>query len=143
MGVAPEQEVKMKYTMKDVCQQTGLSYDTLKYYCKIGLIPNVSRNQNNYRLFDEYHINWINSLLCLKKCGLSIKMMQEYLKLCLQGPQSIPQRIEMLNDVQQDIKQKIEQLNDDLNYIENKLCLYQRMLNKEIPYKSNLIDKYK
>lgn len=133
----------MNYTMKDVCKITGISYDTLKYYCNEGLIPNVQRDKNNYRIFDEYHINWINSLQCLKKCGLTLKMMREYLSLCLLGPQSISQRMQMLNKIKFDLLQKQEQLTQDILYIDKKLELYRQMLENEIPYKSNLIDSYK
>ena len=29
------------YTMKDVCHETGMTYETLKFYCNEGLVPNV------------------------------------------------------------------------------------------------------
>ena len=29
------------YSMKEVCRQTNLTYETLKFYCNEGLIPNV------------------------------------------------------------------------------------------------------
>lgn len=63
----------MLYSMKEVCNKTNLSYDTLKYYCNEGLIPNVKRDKNNYRIFNDQDIAWIDSLSCLKKCGMSIK----------------------------------------------------------------------
>ena len=31
----------MMYSMKEACIQTGMSYETLKFYCKEGLVPNV------------------------------------------------------------------------------------------------------
>ena len=30
-------------TTKEVCEQVGISYETLKFYCKEGLVPNVKR----------------------------------------------------------------------------------------------------
>ena len=30
--------------------------------------------------------------MCLKRCGMSIQEMKEYLALCLEGPSTIPQR---------------------------------------------------
>lgn len=48
------------YSMKETCEKTGLSYDTLKFYCNEGLIPNVKRNKNNYRIFNDNDIAWIN-----------------------------------------------------------------------------------
>lgn len=53
--------------MKKVCTLTGMTYETLKYYCNEGLIPNVKRNKNNYRVFDDRDVAWIESLSCLKK----------------------------------------------------------------------------
>ena len=50
------------YTMKDVCHETGMTYEALKYYCNEGLVPNVKRDINNYRVFDERDIAWIKSL---------------------------------------------------------------------------------
>ena len=78
--------------MKETCDQTGLSYDTLKFYCNEGLVPNVKRDKNNYRIFDDNDVAWIGSLSCLKSCNMSIQEMKDYLNLCLEGEKSIPQR---------------------------------------------------
>lgn len=32
------------YTMKEACEKTNLPYETLKYYCNQGLVPNVKRD---------------------------------------------------------------------------------------------------
>ena len=53
------------FTMKQTCKQTQLSYETLKFYCNQGLVPNVKRDKNNHRNFDKKDIAWINSLNCL------------------------------------------------------------------------------
>lgn len=62
----------MMYTMKETCEKTGLSYETLKFYCNQGLVPNVKRDSKNHRIFDERDVAWINSLNCLRNCGMSI-----------------------------------------------------------------------
>ena len=64
------------YSMKETCEKVGMTYETLKYYCNEGLIPNVKRDKNNYRIFDDNNISWIKSLTCLKKCNMSIEEMQ-------------------------------------------------------------------
>ena len=50
------------YSMKEVCDLTGMKYETLKYYCNEGLVSNIKRNENNYRVFDDRDVAWINSL---------------------------------------------------------------------------------
>ena len=52
------------YTMKQVCEATGLTYETLKFYCNEGLVPNVKRDKNNRRIFDERDLAWIKDLSC-------------------------------------------------------------------------------
>ena len=115
------------YTMKEVCQIVGWSYETLKYYCKEGLIPNVKRDKNNYRVFDENNIEWIKGLQCLKKCGMSLKDMRMYLDYCMQGPASIPERVDMLNETKEDLERRLSEIQESLDYIEQKKELYRDM----------------
>lgn len=81
---------KKLYAMKEACEQTGLPYETLKYYCNTGLVPNVKRLDNNRRVFDDHDIAWIKSLTCLKKCGMTIEEMKQYLAYCCKGPIPFP-----------------------------------------------------
>ena len=32
------------YTMEEVCKETGMTYEGLKFYCNQGLVPNVKRD---------------------------------------------------------------------------------------------------
>ena len=103
------------YTMKDVCNQTDMSYETLKYYCKEGLIPNVKRDKNNYRVFDENNIEWIKGLQCLKKCGMSLKDMRMYLDYCMQGKVNKPERVDMLNETKEDLERRLSEIQESLD----------------------------
>ena len=127
------------FTMKQVCKQTGLSYDTLKFYCNEGLVPHVKRDKN-YRVFNQRDINWINSLSCLKKCGMSIQEMKEYLKLCLEGEKSIPYRQVVLDHKLQDLELKKQELQKSIDFIHWKQQLYQDVLDGKTKYYSDLID---
>ena len=125
------------YTMKEVCQIVGWSYETLKYYCKEGLIPNVKRDKNNYRVFDENNIEWIKGLQCLKKCGMSLKDMRMYLDyLYAKVLFSIPERVDMLNETKEDLERRLSEIQESLDYIEQKKELYIDMQEGKKPYVS-------
>lgn len=127
------------YSMHECCKLTGLSYDTLKYYCNQGLVPNVKRDKaNNYRVFDEDDIAWIKSLICLKKCDFSMKEIKQYISLCLKGKSSIPERQKMLENHRKEIEKKIAALNETLSFIDWKTDLYNKFLSGEIEYYSHL-----
>lgn len=127
------------YTMKQVCQEASISYETLKFYCNQGLVPNVKRDKNNYRVFDEHDIAWIKGLICLKNCGMSIAEMREYLKMCLEGVASIPKRKEMLEGKRKELLVRIKLLQDSVEYIDWKQDFYDEVLSGKITYTSNLI----
>ena len=127
------------YTMKQVCEETNMTYQALKYYCNEGLVPSVKRDANNRRVFDERDLKWIKDLVCLKKCGMSIREMKEYLDVCLQGESSIPQRKEMLAKKQEALRASIQELEDSVAYIDWKQNFYDEVLSGKRPYVSNLI----
>ncbi len=66
------------YTMMEACRETDMTYQALKFYCNEGLVPNVKRDKNNRRVFDERDVKWIRDLVCLKKCGMSIQEMKAH-----------------------------------------------------------------
>ncbi|MGN0992750.1 MAG: MerR family transcriptional regulator [Bacilli bacterium] len=130
----------MLYSMKQTCEKTNLTYDTLKFYCNKGLIPNVKRDKNNYRVFNDKDIAWINSLSCLKKCGMSIAEMKEYLELCLIGEKSIPERKEVLKLKLNDLQQKMKDVQESIDYINWKQQFYDDVLSGKVKYYSNLVE---
>lgn len=127
------------YTMMQICKEADMTYQTLKYYCNEGLIPNVKRDKNNRRIFDEKDLKWIKDLVCLKKCGMSIQEMKEYLDLCLQGESTIQQRKEMLARKRNTLLDSIKELEGCIDYIDWKQNFYDEVLSGKIPYVSNLI----
>ena len=131
----------MIYTMMQVCKETGMTYQALKFYCNEGLIPNVKRDKNNRRIFDERDLAWIGSLTCLKKCGMSIQEMKDYLALCLQGEGTIPQRKEMLARKQERLHAAMRELQESIAYIDWKQNFYDEVLSGKRPYESNLIPR--
>ena len=129
------------YTMMQVCKETNMTYQTLKYYCNEGLVPNVKRDENNHRIFDEQDVKWIKDLVCLKKCGMTIQEMKEYLQLCLEGESTIQTRKKMLTKKQEALRISIQELEESVAYIDWKQNFYDEVLSGKRPYVSNLIRK--
>lgn len=128
------------YNMKDVCDKTNLSYETLRYYCNLGLVPNVKRDKNNYRLFDDRDVAWINGLQCLRKCGLSIKELQDYMELAKKGKSTILQRKAMLDSKLSDLLDIKSEIDHSIAYIKDKNLYYDKVLSGEIEYSSNIVN---
>ena len=129
----------MIYTMMQACHETGMTYQGLKFYCNEGLVPNVKRDRINRRIFDEHDIAWIKSLQCLRDCGMSIADMKEYMKLCLLGADSIPERKIILERRRVLIQNQIDNLKKSIDYIDSKQKFYDEVLSGEREYVSNLL----
>lgn len=135
-------KTKKLHTMKETCELTGMAYENLKYYCNTGLVPNVKRSANNRRVFDDHDVAWIKSLTCLKKCGMTIEEMKQYLAYCLQGPASIPVRKVMLEKKLAILKEKKKDIQESIDYIGWKQNFYNDVLSGKRPYISDLLPEY-
>ena len=127
------------YSMKQVCEATGFTYEGLRFYCNQGLVPHVKRDANNRRVFDERDIKWVKSLTCLKRCDMSIREMKEYLELCLQGAISIPERKVMLAAKRERLVELLDEVQKSIDYIDWKQGFYDDVLAGRTEYFSNLL----
>lgn len=127
------------YSMKEACEMLEMPYETLKYYCNEGLVPNLKRDENNYRRFDERNIAWLGGVQCLRKAGMGVKEIKQYMVYCLEGKKSIPERQEMLDETKKILLAQVAELQESLDYLEQKQELYKGMWEGTIPYKSSII----
>ena len=124
--------------MKETCQKTGLAYETLKFYCNQGLIPNVKRDSRNHRIFYDGDVAWINSLTCLKHCDMGIAEMKEYLALCQLGARTIPQRKKVLADKRRSLEEEQRRIARAIAYIDRKQDFYDEVLSGKKDDSGNL-----
>lgn len=127
------------YSMKEACSLTNMTYENLKFYCNEGLVPNVKRDSRNYRVFDEHDIKWLQSLNCLKSCGMSLAEMKTYLALCLAGEGTIPERKVILAEKKEALLQSIAELQKTVAFIDWKQGFYDDVLSGKTEYYSNLV----
>ena len=127
------------YSMKEACTLTNMTYEYLKFYCNEGVVPNVKRDRRNYRVFDEHDIKWIQSLNCLKSCGMSIAEMKQYLALCMEGEGTIPERKVILAEKKETLLKSITELQKAVAYIDWKQGFYDDVLSGKTAYYSNLV----
>ncbi|MBR2047359.1 MAG: MerR family transcriptional regulator [Oscillospiraceae bacterium] len=121
------------YTMKQACEKTGLTYETLKFYCNQGLVPNVKRDSQNRRVFDDMDIAWINSLNCLRGCNMGIQEMRHYIDLVLAGNDTIPERRVILEEKQKALREELARIQASIDYIDWKQRFYDDVEAGRIP----------
>lgn len=122
------------YTMKEACAILGMSYEGLKFYCNQGLLPQVKRDARNHRVFDDNDLRLLYGFGCLRKCGMGIQEMRQYINLEL--PEGIPARKAMLEEKERALLAQMEEIQRSIEYIHHKQRFYDDLLAGREPDRS-------
>jgi DNA-binding transcriptional MerR regulator len=112
-------------TIGDVSEATGLSVDTIRYYDRAGLIPQLGRTSAGHRTFLIEHLRWIGLIDRLRTSGMSIRQIRAYMQLALAGDSTIDQRRCLLQEHEHAVIAKITELQESLAIVRAKLALYE------------------
>lgn len=111
------------YTIKDVSERTGMSAYTLRYYDKEGLLTFVKRSASGIRMFTEEDFEPLYVISCLKRSGMPLKKIKEFMNLYMQGNKTITERRKMFEEQRDNIRNEIAELNKMLEVVDYK-CWY-------------------
>ena len=91
----------MNYTIKHVCAELGMTVHAVRYYCDVGLVPNLRHDEHGNRLFDEESINWLRAVGFLRAGGMGIAQIKHYFDLCQQGTATLQERQAILAELKE------------------------------------------
>ena len=106
-------------TIKEVCEKYNLSADTLRYYERVGVIPEVSRTPGVIRDYCEVDLGWVENAVCMRDAGVPVEMLIEYVRLYQEGNETLEARTDLLKEAREQIleaKRKYDAALDKLNY---------------------------
>ncbi len=115
----------------EVSKKFELSVDTLRYYERVGLIPNVHRNQSGIRDYTEEDCNWVEFIKCMRSAGLPIEVLIEYVQLCQQGDKTVETRKEILKEQRKQLADKLEEMQKTLERLDYKIEVYENAVLKK------------
>lgn len=122
-------------TISEVSKKYDISTDTLRYYEKIGLIPPVPRNKSGIRDYDQNSCNWIELMKCMRKSGIQIEALIEYVKLFQQGEHTAPARKQILIEQRNILKERINDMQESLERLNYKIDKYDTVILPELKRK--------
>ncbi len=121
------------YSVKETAEIVGLTEHTIRFYTDKGLVPNVTRDRNNNRLFDEESINWLTGVKYLKECGMSIEAIKDYVDLCLEGNSTIEQRYQIVLGQKTVAEEQLRSAQERIEYLNAKIAFYQDIMEHNKP----------
>lgn len=69
----------------DLARRTGCNLETIRYYEKIGMMPEPPRTATGYRVYDEVHVSRLQFILRGRELGFSIEELRGLLSLVDRG----------------------------------------------------------
>lgn len=118
------------YTIGEVAKMYGLPVSTLRYYDNQGLFPKMKR-VSGIRQFGDEEVEALRIIECLKKSGLEIKDIKQFMDWCVEGPSTYRERKELLERQRDKVIADIAHMQDVLDLLNYKCDFYNKKLNNE------------
>ena len=115
------------YSIGQVAEMFGLPISTLRYYDKQGLFPKMER-VSGIRKFSETEIEALRVIECLKKAGMEIKDIKQFMDWCVEGPSTYHQRKALFETQKAHMEKEIERMNRTLDMLRFKCWYYEQAI---------------
>ena len=115
------------YTIGQVSERFHIPISTLRYYDKEGLFPEIQRT-SGIRRFGEKEIDALRVIECLKKSGLEIKDIKQFMDWCIQGSETYPQRLKLFLKQRRQVEAELVRMNRVLDMLNFKCWYYEEAL---------------
>ena len=112
-------------TIKEVCEKYNLTADTLRYYERVGVIPEVTRTAGGIRDYQEEDLAWVENAVCMRDAGVPVEMLIEYVKLFQQGDETIDARTNLLKEARVQIMEAKKKYDVALEKLDYKIGRYE------------------
>ena len=115
------------YTIGQVAERFHLPVSTLRYYDKQGLFPGMART-SGIRRFGEGELEALRVIECLKKSGLEIRDIRQFMDWCTEGAATYPQRLELFQRQRANVEEELVRLNKVLDMLKFKCWYYEQAM---------------
>lgn len=115
-------------TIKEVCKKYDITPDTLRYYERVGVIPEVARTAGGIRDYSEEDMNWVENAICMRSAGVSVEMIVEYVRLYRMGDDTIEDRCNLLKKAKAEVEAVKKKYDDELKRLSYKIAKYEEAM---------------
>lgn len=115
-------------TIKEVSERFGVSTDTLRYYERIGLIPQIARTAGGIRDYTESDISWVEHTICMRNAGVPIEALIEYIRLFQMGDATFEARRQLLKEQYEQLDEQKKQIENTMERLQYKISKYENAI---------------
>lgn len=115
------------YTIGEVAEKFSLPISTLRYYDKEGLFPELQRS-SGIRRFTDHEIEALKVIECLKRSGLEIKDIRQFMQWCKEGKETYQQRRELFVEQKRKVEEELQRMQRVHDMLKYKCWFYEQLL---------------
>ena len=115
------------YTIGQISEMFGLPVSTLRYYDKEGLFPHLERT-SGIRRFSDREIEALQVIECLKRTGMEIKDIKQFMQWCTEGPSTYTSRKELFENRKKALEEQLQALEKNMAMIRFKCWYYDQAI---------------
>lgn len=120
----------MTYSIGEISQRLDIAPSALRYYEKEGLLPFVERSDSGIRQFTDIDLEWLIIIDSLKKTGMPLKEIKEFVKMFEERDTTITRRLEIVLRHREVIQQQVAKLNEIIMALDFKEQYYLKALDE-------------
>ena len=115
-------------TIKEVCEKYDITADTLRYYERVGVIPQVNRTKGGKRDYSDEDIKWVENAVCMRSAGVPVEMLIEYVKLFQEGEGTIKARRDLLMEAKAEVQERLDKYQSTMDKLNYKISRYEEAM---------------
>ncbi|MGC9668452.1 MerR family transcriptional regulator [Planosporangium sp. 12N6] len=114
--------------ISEVAESTGLSPDTLRWYEREGLFPQVERDSSRRRRYSPRHVGFLRLLVRLRRTGMPTSEMRQFSRLVTGGAATHGRRLALQAAHRERIVARLAELQGDLAALAEKVEHYRHLI---------------
>ncbi|GGD81021.1 MerR family transcriptional regulator [Microbacterium murale] len=115
------------YTPAEAAERSGFSIDTLRYYEREGVLPEVQRTAGGHRVYTDAELGTLDFLKCLRETGMPMERLRRYGELC-RDDDTVPERIALLEEHAVSVQQRLDEVLAQQARLAGKISWYRSTL---------------
>ncbi len=116
------------YSISEVAKKMEMTIPTLRYYDNLGLFPNLKKNKSGNRVFSEEDIEVVRIIKYLKKSGMQLTEIKEFMEWCKEGDSTLDKRLNLFKNQKEKVIRQMSELQETLDLIEFKEWYYSKAI---------------
>ncbi|PKR88706.1 MerR family transcriptional regulator [Pleomorphomonas diazotrophica] len=125
----------------ELARRSGLSTYTIRYYERIGLLPQADRDRSGQRNYDASILTWMEFLDRLKATGMPIREMLLYAALRERGAGTERERSAVLERHRERVRAHVAELQACLLVLDTKIAGYAGTTQRKIDHDASIPER--